>query len=78
MFEDDSISSAEVCWWHKEFKNDRENVTDVPRCGREVEVRTDDNAWRVRVLVHQGRRVTVRVLADELDINRKTVRKIFS
>lgn len=30
----------------------------------------------MRVLVHQDRRLTVRILTDELNINRDTVRKI--
>lgn len=57
---DDSMSSAQVFRWHREFKNGRESVTDEPRCGRAVEMRTDDK---------------VHMLADKSDIDHETMKK---
>jgi hypothetical protein len=38
--------------------------------------RTDANVDRVRTLVRSDRRLGVRVMAEELNMNRKTVRQI--
>lgn len=76
VFGDEAMSRAQVFQWHKKFKNGREGVEDEPRSGRAVEVRTDNNVQRVRALVRQDRRLTIRMLSGELNINRETVRKI--
>ncbi|VVC36258.1 Winged helix-turn-helix DNA-binding domain [Cinara cedri] len=78
VFGDKALSRAQVFRWHKIFKNGRESVGDEPRSRRPVEVRTDNNVQRVRTLVHQDRRLTVRMLADELNLKRETVRKILT
>ncbi|KAL4083830.1 hypothetical protein QTP88_029146 [Uroleucon formosanum] len=76
VFGDEAMSRAQVFRWHKEFKNGREGVEDELRSGRAVEVRTDNNVQRMRALVRQDMRLTIRMLSDELNINRETVRKI--
>lgn len=73
-----SLSRAQVFRWHKLFKEGRENVEDEACAGRPVEVRIDANAQRVRALIRQDRRLTVRMLASELCINRETVRQILT
>jgi predicted ArsR family transcriptional regulator len=76
VFGDEAMSRVQVFRWHKEFKNGRESVGDEPRSGRAVEVRTDNNVQRVRALVSQVGWLTIRMLSNELNINRETVRKI--
>ncbi|KAL4126973.1 hypothetical protein QTP88_011171 [Uroleucon formosanum] len=77
VFGDEALSRAQAFRWHNNFKNGRESVGDEPRSGRPVEARTD-NVQRVRTLVRQDRRLTVRMLADELNLKRETVRKILT
>jgi predicted transcriptional regulator len=49
---------------------------DGPRSGRLAPVRTSTNVDRVRAFVRQDRRLTIRMIADELNINECTVHKI--
>jgi DNA-directed RNA polymerase sigma subunit (sigma70/sigma32) len=51
-------------------------VKDDPRCGQPKTQRTDANADRVRTFVLSDRRVGVRVIEEELNMNRETVRQI--
>jgi hypothetical protein len=53
-------------------------VQDDPRSGRPKTHRTDANVNRVRTLVHSDRRLGVRLIAEELNMNRDTVRQILT
>jgi hypothetical protein len=59
--------------WHSRYKEGREDVQDDPRSGQPKTQRTDANVDRVRTLVLSDRRLGVRVIAEELNINRETV-----
>jgi hypothetical protein len=54
--------------WHRQ-----ENVQDVPRSGQPKMQRRDANVDRVRTLLHSDQRVGVRVIAEELNMNRETM-----
>jgi len=62
--------------WHRRFKEGREDVQNDPRNGQPKSQRTEANVDRVRTLVHSDRRLGVRVIAEELNMNRETVRQI--
>jgi hypothetical protein len=62
--------------WHRWFKDGRENVQDDPRSGQPKTQRTDANVERERTLVHSDRRLGVRVIAEELNMNREMVQRI--
>jgi len=71
-----AMKKSSVFEWHRLFKEGREDVQDDPRSGQPKMQRTDANVDRVRTLVHLDRRVGVRVIAEELNMNRETVRQI--
>ena len=51
-------------------------MQDNPRSGQPKMQRTDANVDKVRTLVHSDLRVSVTVIAEELNLNRETVRQI--
>jgi hypothetical protein len=75
-FGNDSLSRAQVFRWHKDIVNGRETVGDEPRYGRPASVRTSTNVDRVRVFSRHDRRLIIRMIADELNINEYTVHQI--
>jgi len=70
------MKKLSVFEWHRRFKEGREDVQDDPRSGQPKTQRTDSNMDRVRTLVRSDRRLGVRVIAEELNVNRETVRQI--
>ena len=76
--EDNCMSRNRVFQWHRRFSEGREDVHDDPRSGRPTTESTDDNVARVRQVVRQDRRLTIRMIALELDMNREVVRKILT
>ena len=63
---------------HKRFKEGRQEVEDDPRSGRPSTSRTADNIEHVKQMVHADRRLTVRMIAEELSINKDTVWSIIT
>ena len=66
------MSNPRVFEWHKRFKSGRQEMEDDPRSGRPSTAKTDENI-RVKQLVRSDRRSTVRMIADELVLNRESV-----
>jgi len=71
-----AMKKSSVFEWHRQFKERREDVQANPRSGQLKTQRTDANVDRVRTLVRSDRRLGVRVIAEELNMNRETVRQI--
>jgi predicted transcriptional regulator len=69
------MKKSSVFEWHRLFMERREDVQEDPRSGQPKTQRTDANVDRVRNLVRSDRRLGVRVIAEELNMNRETVRK---
>ncbi|GFV43522.1 uncharacterized protein TNCV_4592461 [Trichonephila clavipes] len=59
-------------------KKGRESIEDEPRNGRPSVSKTAKNIVRVRDLVHSDRRLTVRMIGEELDLNHTTVHHILT
>ena len=73
-----SLSRAQVFRWHKSFLEGREQVEDEPRAGRTSTSKTDDSVKRVRSLVRSDRRLTLRMISSELNLNRFNVHQILT
>ena len=72
-----SLSRTQVFRWHKSFLEGREQVEDELRAGRPTS-KTDDNVERVRSLVRSDRRLTLRMISSQLNLNRFTVHQILT
>ena len=64
--------------WVKRFSEGRESVTDEERSGRPATSRTEENIAKIREIVRENRRLTVRSIAEQVNIDRETVRKILT
>lgn len=73
---DEVMSRARIFDWHKRFKEGREDVRDDARSGRPVTHRTEENIRKVKDLVRSNRQLTVRMMAEELHLDKETVRLI--
>jgi len=62
--------------WVKRFSEGRESVTDDERSGQPATSRTEENIAKVRQIVRENRWLTVRSIAEQVSIDRETVRKI--
>jgi hypothetical protein len=60
-----AAKKSTVSEWQRRFKVGREYVQDDPSSGQPETQRTDANSDRVRASVHSGRRLGVRLIAEE-------------
>lgn len=72
------MSRARVFEWHKRFASGRTDLEDDPRSGRPTTSRNEENIQKVKKLVRSDRRLTVRMLAEELGLRRESVRLILT
>jgi len=72
------MKKTAVYKWVKRFSEGRESVTDEERSGRPATSRTEENIAKVRQIVRENRRLTVRSIAEQVNIDRETVRKILT
>ena len=77
-YREHALSRAQIFKWHKAFLDGRESVEDEPRSGRPCTSKTDENVTKVRVLVRSDRRLTVRIISSELNLNHQTVHDILT
>jgi hypothetical protein len=53
VFSNDSVSCAEVFWWHRDFVNGQETMEDEPRFGCPASVRTSTNVGSMKAFIDQ-------------------------
>jgi len=73
---EDCMSRAHVFELHKRFSEDRESVKDDDRPGRPRTAVTGDNIEKVRDVIRKDRRLGVRAVAEEVNLERESVRRI--
>jgi len=72
------MKKTAVYKWVKRFSEGRESVTDEERSGRPATSRTEENNTKVRQIVRENRRMTVSSIAEQVNIDRETIRKILT
>jgi len=60
VYGDNAMKKTEVYKWVKRFSEGRESVTDEERSGRPATSRTEENIAKVRAILRENRRLTVR------------------
>ena len=60
------------------FSEGRESVTDEERSGRPATRRTEENIAKILQTVRENRGLTIRSIAEQVNIDRETVRKILT
>jgi hypothetical protein len=78
VYGEDTPSRAHVFEWYRRFLVGREDVEDDERPGRPVTMKTDKNVDKVRTLVRNDRRLSIRMIAEELNVDKETARQIFT
>jgi transposase len=71
-----ALSCSNVFLWYGQFCDEREDIEDDPRSGRPTECRNDNNVEKISQLLLQNRHLSLRMIADEVNIGKDTVRKI--
>jgi len=75
---DNATKKTAVYKWMKRFSEGRESVTDEERSGRAATSRTEEKISKVRQILRENHRLTARSIAEQVNIDRETVRKILT
>ena len=78
VYRDNAVKKTAVYKWVKRFSEGRESVTDEERSGWPATSRTEENIAKVCQIVCENRWLTVRSIAEHVNIDRETVRKILT
>ena len=76
VYVDNAMKKTADYKWVKRFSEGRERVTDEERSGWPATSRTEEKIAKVRQIVYENRRLTVRSIAEQVNSDRETVRKI--
>ena len=66
---EDCMSRARVFEWHKQFSEGRESVKDDDRPDHPHTAVTDDNIEKARDVIRKDRRLGVRAVAEEVNLD---------
>jgi len=76
VYGDNAMKKTAVYRWVKRFSEGRESVTEEERSERPATSRTEENIAKVRQTARENRRLTVRSMAEQVNIDTETVRRI--
>jgi hypothetical protein len=69
-YRDEALSWVQAFEWHMRFVLGRLSMEDDTRSGWPLSSQNEDNVVLIRAMVQEDRTVTVRMLADTLNINK--------
>ena len=75
---DATLLRTMVFKWHKAFEEGRENVEDGPHSGKPISSTTDQNVEVVRAVMAKDRRLSVRMIAEETELDKNAVHRILT
>jgi len=78
VYGDNATKKTAVYKWVKRFSEERKSVTDKERPGQPAMNRTEENIAKICQIVCENRQLTVRSIAEQVKIDRETVRKILT
>jgi predicted DNA-binding transcriptional regulator len=78
VYKDSAPSYRTVAKWVAEFKDPERGFEDAPRSDRPSTAVTDENIQAVERLVMRDRQISVRRVADQLDISKTIVHEILN
>jgi len=78
VYEDNAMKKTAVYKRVKRFSEVRDSVTDEERSGRPATSKTEENIANVRQIVRENRRLAARNIAEQVNIDTETVRKILT
>jgi len=69
------MKKTAVYKWVKRFSEGRVSVTDEESSGRPATSRTEENIAKVRQIMRENRQLTVRSIAEQVNIDRENLGK---
>jgi len=78
VYGDATHSRNMVFKWHRAFRECRENDEADPRSGRSVSSTNDQNVEVVRAVMAKGRRLSVRMNAEETGLDKNALHRILT
>ena len=75
VYGDNAMKKTAVYKWMKLFSEGRESAIDEERSGRPATSRTEENIAKVRQIMRENRQLTVRSIAEQVNIDRENLGK---
>ena len=76
-FGNQSLSRSQVFQWHARFKTGRTSVEDE-RTGRPTSCTTTETVARIQELMRQDQRLTIRDIAEEVEVGYGTCQRVLT
>jgi histone-lysine N-methyltransferase SETMAR len=78
VYGDAAVTRKTVYKWSERFRNGSESIDDEERSGRPSTSCTDENISKVNEMIRSNRRLTIRDIADDLNISFRSVQHILT
>jgi response regulator of citrate/malate metabolism len=78
VYWDNAMKKTAVYKWVPHFSGGREGVTDENKSKRPATNITEENFTKIRQVLRENHRLTVRGIAEQANIDRETVRNILT